>query len=101
MNRAFVTVTAVEPDKTYQGKVGFEAVVSDDYVEDIEIYLMAAPDFLSQPPHVIAGTVAAKDGDAYDVIRDAARNGSSLYVNDEDVDLGALLDQLGQPSPAP
>jgi hypothetical protein len=61
------TLVTQVPEDIYQGKAGFEAVVSDDHVEDIEdieVYLMAPPDFLSQPPHAIAAAVAAQDGDA-------------------------------------
>ncbi len=60
----------------------FQLVVSDDYVEDIEISLLSDPDLLIREPHDIVKALADQDGNVADVIRAALDNGTEIYVND-------------------
>lgn len=79
MNRVFVNIEKVG----ILGEKGdFTAVVADNYVEDIEIALLAELDLLSKEPHEIVKALADKDGDVADVIQAAIDNGTEVYVND-------------------
>lgn len=89
MNRVFVHVAKSGAD-LYDGKASFDAVVVDDFVEDIEFSFLAEPDFLDRDEAEIAAFAAQKDGEAYDVVSAAVMNGSPVYVNDADADTEAL-----------
>ncbi len=89
MNHVFVTVKKAEWGD-YGGLATFEAVVGDDYVEDIDVTFLATPDLLASPPHEIVHLIADRDDGVADVIEAALQNGTDILVNDEPaVDHGA------------
>lgn len=73
----------------------YKAVVVDSYVEDIEFVFLAEPDLLDAPAHRVVEVLCEKSDETADVVETASRNGTQIFVNDDEVSPGALGGILG------
>jgi hypothetical protein len=101
MNRVLINIEGPVPNSNLGAQESFEVCACDNYVENIEIFVLAPSDFLSKPGHEIVALLVKEDGDIADLIEAALMNETDIYVNGggPNVDREALRDLLKKPSP--
>ncbi|MGY3582434.1 hypothetical protein ACVIGB_000642 [Bradyrhizobium sp. USDA 4341] len=80
MNKVFVNIKMIG---TIGDRGDYDAVVTDNHLEDVRVMMLEDRRLLESEPHVIAKAIAERDSAVADVIAAALANGVEVRVNDK------------------